>query len=132
MLLCVAFQGHAALISGDILFGNINLWSSGPTFEMAANVSDFHFTGWWNDDKPTAFDLEWQELTYDRDHGELEDRHQGRIHHEGDERGEWTDRQDCDRPLAPPESIPEPGTLLLLGSGLLGLAITGARKKFRK
>lgn len=29
-------------------------------------------------------------------------------------------------------SIPEPGTLILLGSGLLGLALTGARKKFRK
>jgi len=28
--------------------------------------------------------------------------------------------------------VPEPGTLILLGSGLLGLAITGARKKFRK
>lgn len=28
--------------------------------------------------------------------------------------------------------VPEPGTLLFLGSGLLGLALTSARKKFRK
>jgi hypothetical protein len=28
--------------------------------------------------------------------------------------------------------VPEPGTLILLGSGLLGLAIAGTRKKFRK
>ena len=28
--------------------------------------------------------------------------------------------------------VPEPGTLILLGSGLLGLAIAGSRKKFRK
>jgi hypothetical protein len=29
-------------------------------------------------------------------------------------------------------NIPEPGTLLLLCSGLLELALTGSRKKFRK
>jgi PEP-CTERM motif len=34
--------------------------------------------------------------------------------------------------FGPNLSVPEPGTLILLGSGLLGLAIAGSRKKFRK
>jgi hypothetical protein len=31
-----------------------------------------------------------------------------------------------------PDPVPEPGTLILMGSGLLGLALAGSRKKFRK
>jgi hypothetical protein len=34
--------------------------------------------------------------------------------------------------FGPNVTIPEPGTLILLGSGLLGLALAGSRKKFRK
>ncbi len=38
----------------------------------------------------------------------------------------------ADTPDPVPDPVPEPGTLILLGSGLLGLAIAGGRKKFRK
>jgi hypothetical protein len=161
ILFFVPFQGHAAVITGDILFGNswgqsfrtehqsnvINFWSSEPTFEKADRLpdgfkvyisddqrfmqvfrednkgpgNDFEFTAWWNDDKPTTFKLECQELTYDFEHREVIDHHEDCFFHEGDEHGGWTEGGDCNRPPKPPCGVPEPGTLVLLGSGLLGL-----------
>ena len=124
ILLCVASQGNAARTSHDK--HSIQHSNNGPEnhFDFTGGLNDYHQT----------FD---REFTSDR-YREKEKDHHNNHHQEDYQQGQslshyggGDDSYDCNRPPKPPCGVPEPGTLILLGSGLLGLVAAG-RKKFRR